>query len=103
MPQAVTIRSLARAFELVKGMQAAHGLEWGEDYSKLSRDAIAAILPHQGQSIDEHLDRIILSRQRLALRQAEIDDLLVAGGAQVHGAAFAAVGSAAAWSATGSR
>jgi hypothetical protein len=64
MPQALTIRSLARAFELVKGMQAAHGLEWGEDYSKLSRDAIAAILPHQGRSIDEHLDRIILSRQR---------------------------------------
>jgi hypothetical protein len=30
MPQAVTIRSLARAFAVVKGMQA-EGLEWGED------------------------------------------------------------------------
>ena len=31
MPQAVTISSLPRAFELVKGMQA-QGLEWGEGY-----------------------------------------------------------------------
>ena len=29
MSQSVTIRSLPRAFELVKGMQA-QGLEWGE-------------------------------------------------------------------------
>ena len=30
------IRSLPRAFELVKGMQA-HGLEWGESYWPLGR------------------------------------------------------------------
>jgi hypothetical protein len=42
MPQAVTIRSLPRAFELVKGMQA-QGLEWGEGYRSLGRDAIAAL------------------------------------------------------------
>ncbi len=36
MPQAVTITSLPRAFELVKGMQA-QGLEWGEGYRGLGR------------------------------------------------------------------
>ena len=58
MPQAVTIRSLARAFELVKGMQA-DGLEWGEGYRALGRDALAGILQGQmSQAIDEHLDRM---------------------------------------------
>ena len=58
MPQAVTIRSLPRAFEVVKGMQA-QGLEWGEGYRALGRDAIAAILQGQmAQAIDEHLDRM---------------------------------------------
>ncbi|HVH77126.1 MAG TPA: IS256 family transposase [Stellaceae bacterium] len=58
MPQAVTIASLPRAFELVKGMQA-QGLEWGESYRPLGRRAIAAVLAGQmGQAIDEHLDRM---------------------------------------------
>lgn len=58
MPQAVTIRSLPRAFELVKGMQA-QGLEWGESYRPLGRQAIAAILQGQmAQAIDDHLDRM---------------------------------------------
>ena len=58
MPQAVTITSLPRAFELVKGMQG-QGLEWGESYRALGRRAIAAILSGQmGQAIDEHLDRM---------------------------------------------
>jgi len=58
MPQAVTIRSLPRAFDLVKGMQA-QGLEWGEGYRCLGRDAIGAILRSQmDQAIDEHLDRM---------------------------------------------
>jgi putative transposase len=58
MPQAVTIRSLPRAFELVKGMQA-QGLEWGEGYRALGRDAIAGIVQGQmAQAIDEHLDRM---------------------------------------------
>jgi putative transposase len=58
MPQAATIRSLPRAFELVKGMQA-QGLEWSEGYRPLAREAIAAILQTQmRQSVDEHLDRM---------------------------------------------
>src|SRR5579863_4943609 len=58
MPQAVTIRSLPRAFELVKGMQA-QGLEWGEGYRDLGRQALAAILAGQmRQSVDDHLDRM---------------------------------------------
>ncbi len=58
MPQAVTIRSLPRAFELVKGMQA-HGLEWGESYRPLGRQAIADVLRGQmDRTIDEHLDRM---------------------------------------------
>jgi putative transposase len=58
MPQAVTIASLPRAFELVKGMQA-QGLEWGESYRPLGRQMIAAVLAGQmAQSIDEHLDRM---------------------------------------------
>ncbi len=58
MPQSATIRSLPRAFELVKGMQA-QGLEWGEGYRGLGRAAIAAILAGQmAQSVDDHLDRM---------------------------------------------
>ena len=60
MPQAVTIQSLPRAFEFVKAMQA-EGLEWGEGYRDLGREAIAAILQSQmAQAIDEHLDRTAL-------------------------------------------
>ena len=58
MPQAVTIRSLPRAFEFVKAMQA-QGLEWGEGYRGLGREAIAAILQGQmAQAVDQHLDRM---------------------------------------------
>jgi putative transposase len=58
MSTAVTIRSLARAFEVVKGMQA-QGLEWGEDYRALGRDALAGILQGQmGEAVDEHLERM---------------------------------------------
>ena len=60
MPQAVTIRSLPKAFEFVKAMQA-DGLEWGEGYRGFGRDAIAAILQSQmAQAIDDHLDRMTL-------------------------------------------
>jgi transposase-like protein len=60
MPQAVTIRSLPRAFEFVKAMQA-EGLEWGEGYRHLGREAIAAVLQGQmAQAIDDHLDRMAL-------------------------------------------
>ncbi len=58
MPQAVTIRSLPRAFELVKGMQG-QGLDWGEGYRDLGRQAIAAVLQGQmARAIDRHLDRM---------------------------------------------
>lgn len=58
MPQAVTVWSLPRAFALVKGMQA-QGLEWGESYRSLGRDAVAAILRDQMTSaVDDHLDRM---------------------------------------------
>ena len=58
MPQAVTIRSLASAFEVVKGMQG-QGLEWGESYRSHGRAALAGILRDQmGRAIDEHLERM---------------------------------------------
>src|SRR5215470_1592817 len=60
MPQSATIQSLPRAFEFVKAMQA-EGLEWGEGYRGLGRDAITAVLQGQmAQTIDEHLDRMAL-------------------------------------------
>ncbi len=44
MPQhAATIESLPMAFEMVKEMQA-DGLEWGEDYRPLGRQALAEII-----------------------------------------------------------
>lgn len=58
MPQAVTITSLPEAFAVVKAMQA-QGLEWGEGYRPLGRQAIAAILEGQmAQAIDAHLERM---------------------------------------------
>jgi transposase-like protein len=43
---------------LVKGMQA-QGLEWGESYRALGRDALAGILQGQmARAIDDHLDRM---------------------------------------------
>lgn len=63
MPQAVTIRSLPRAFELVKGMQA-QGLEWGEGYRALGRQAIGDVLRGQmDRAIDEHLERMAVLDQ----------------------------------------
>lgn len=58
MPQAVTITSLPEAFAVVRAMQA-QGLEWGEGYRPLGRQAIAAILEGQmAQAIDAHLERM---------------------------------------------
>lgn len=63
MPQAVTIRSLPRAFELVKGMQA-QGLEWGEGYRTLGRQAIGDVLRSQmDRAIDEHLEQMAVLDQ----------------------------------------
>jgi len=58
MSTAVTIRSLPRAFEVVKGMQA-QGLEWGDGYRSLGREGLASILGAQmDEAIDRHLERM---------------------------------------------
>lgn len=55
MPQAVTIRSLPVAFEVMKGMQA-QGLEWGEGYRPLARAAVIDLLEgRMAETIEDHL------------------------------------------------
>ncbi len=44
MPQAATIKSLPRAFRMMKAMQA-QGIEWGEDYRRAGAQALAASAP----------------------------------------------------------
>jgi putative transposase len=53
MPQAATIKSLPRAFRMMKAMQA-EGIEWGVDYRHGARDALQTILE---QEMDAALDR----------------------------------------------
>ena len=53
MPQAVTIRSLPRAFAMIKAMQD-QGYEWGEDYRQSGREALIEILEEQ---MDDAIDR----------------------------------------------
>jgi transposase-like protein len=53
MPQAVTIRSLPRAFAMIKAMQD-QGYEWGEDYRQSGREALVELLSEQ---MDEAIDR----------------------------------------------
>jgi len=55
MPQAVTIRSLPAAFEVMKGMQA-QGLEWGEGYRPLARAAVIDVL--EGRMAETIEDRL---------------------------------------------
>ena len=65
MPQrTATIESLPMAFEVVKEMQA-EGLEWGEGYRPLGRQALAEII--QGQ-MAEAVDRWLDSLDGLAMR-----------------------------------
>jgi len=53
--QAATIASLPMAFEMVKAMQA-DGLEWGEGYRPLGRQAVAAIIEEQmATAVDRYL------------------------------------------------
>ena len=53
--QAATIASLPMAFEMVKAMQAG-GLEWGEGYRPLGRQAVAAIIEEQmATAVDRYL------------------------------------------------
>jgi len=54
--RAATIESLPMAFEVVKVMQA-NGLDWGEGYRPLGRQAIAEILEDRmSAAIDAYLD-----------------------------------------------
>ena len=56
--QAATITSLPMAFEMVKAMQA-DGLEWGEGYRRLGRQAVAAIIEEQmAAAVDRYLDQL---------------------------------------------
>jgi len=59
MPQqAATIRSLPRALAMVKAMQA-DGLEWGEGYRPLGRQALAEIIEGQmADAVDGWLDSL---------------------------------------------
>ena len=59
MPQhAATIESLPMAFAMVKEMQA-DGLEWGEDYRPLGRQALAEIIQgRMAEAVDRWLDSL---------------------------------------------
>jgi putative transposase len=53
-----TITSLPMAFEVVKAMQA-DGLDWGEGYRPLGRQALAEIIEGQmAAAVERHLDRL---------------------------------------------
>jgi putative transposase len=56
--RAATITSLPMAFEVVKAMQA-DGLEWGEGYRPLGRQALEAIIEDRmAAAVDRHLDQL---------------------------------------------
>ena len=58
MPQAVTIRSLPAAFEVMKGMQA-QGLEWGDGYRPLARQAVIDLLEERmAETIEDRLEEM---------------------------------------------
>ena len=56
MPQAATIKSLPRAFRMMKAMQA-HRIEWGDDHRQSAAAALIDI-PHgtMAPTIDRHLE-----------------------------------------------
>lgn len=56
--QAATIESLPMAFEMVKAMQA-DGLEWGEGYRPLGRQALEEIIEQQmAKAVEAYLEQI---------------------------------------------
>jgi putative transposase len=56
--QAATITSLPMAFEMVKAMQA-EGLEWGEGYRLLGRQALSEVIEDQmAMAVDRYLDQL---------------------------------------------
>lgn len=55
MPQSATIKSLPRAFRMMKAMQA-QGIEWGEDYRRAAGAALKEILEgRMAAALDHHL------------------------------------------------
>ncbi len=55
MPQTATIKSLPRAFRMMKAMQA-QGIEWGEDYRQAGGAALKEVLEgRMAAGIDRHL------------------------------------------------
>ena len=58
MPQAATIKSLPRAFRMMKTMQA-QGIEWGEDYRRAGALALKDVLEgRMAAGVDRHLDEM---------------------------------------------
>ncbi len=58
MPQAATIKSLPRAFRMMKAMQA-QGIEWGEDYRRAGAAALKDVLEvRMAAGIDRHLEEM---------------------------------------------
>ncbi len=56
--RAATITSLPMAFEVVKAMQA-EGLEWGEGYRPLGRQALEEVIEDQmAAAVDRYLDQL---------------------------------------------
>jgi transposase-like protein len=56
MPHVATIKSLPRAFAMVKSMQA-EGLDWSEGFRPLGREALVAIIEgRMEEAVDAHLD-----------------------------------------------
>lgn len=55
MPQSATIKSLPRAFRMMKAMEA-DGIEWGEDYRHAARTALKEVLEgRMAAGVDRHL------------------------------------------------
>jgi transposase-like protein len=58
MPHMATIESLPVGFEMVKAMQA-DGLEWGEGYRPLGRQALEEIIEEQmARAVEAYLERL---------------------------------------------
>ena len=58
MSQTATIKSLARAFRMMKAMQS-DGIEWGDDYRHAGAAALKDVLEGQmANRIDRHLDEM---------------------------------------------
>ena len=78
MPQIATIKSLPRAFRMMKAMQA-QGVEWGEDYQRAAGAALQTILAGRMEAaIDHH--RTPRSRSRGGRLAGKIKKVIV-----VHG------------------